>query len=102
MTLFRWRSRYLENYSSGDILVEAGTADEARALAIAAFEKHVRESRLFLRPDEHDRALDEDERESYERYWQTFQADIAEEPAIIESGAVFIARVALYSSQFID
>lgn len=41
MTMFVWRSKTLENYAQGHIIVEAPGAPEARCKALAEFEKYL-------------------------------------------------------------
>lgn len=41
MSLFYWRSKTLENYAKGHIIVEAPGAPEARHKALAEFEKYL-------------------------------------------------------------
>lgn len=83
MKLFHWYSKYLQNYSRGDIVIMAATVEEAREKAIKDFEANYDE-RHFITPDDEDR----DENMHYHR--KIIDNDIAKEPFVLEDGVIFI------------
>ena len=87
MPMYMWRSRYLAHYGRGYIFADAPSVEEARALALAKFEPHVREHRLFAyegwKPDE-------DDLEDIERHLGLLKDELAEEPAVITNDALFV------------
>lgn len=89
VTLYRWNSEYLKNYSLGDILVAALDVETARNQARALFEKHV-VGRYFWMFQSWNLSLDEDDQECMDRYRALFEEDISAEPEVSELNAFFI------------
>ena len=85
MKLYKWSSKYLENYAKGNIIVMAENAEFARDNARQAQIEHMRDRYDYLD------ASDPDDAGMLETYRLTFERDIQVEPEVIESGVVLIS-----------
>lgn len=86
MILFRWTSEALRNYAPGDIIVMAPDVRRARLKAQSAFISFFCDMWGY---DEND--MDEWESDLLNEKLDLLDADLAAEPAIVETGAVCIS-----------
>jgi len=86
MKMYRWKSEYLKNYGSGDIIVCAPSVEYARELASAEFEKKYKERYLWMYQDDLLSFLEKDpeEKEYYLEREEIFKNDISADPEIME------------------
>jgi len=89
MPMYHWsKCEVLRNYASGDILVDAISAEDARSLARLDFEKFLRTrySYEFYEGE----PLDDDSAQNLQRYRDQLETDLSATPTVITRGAVFI------------
>lgn len=88
MALYHWsRSEALKGYASGDIIVMADTLHEAREKAITHIHDWLKENRSWWYASDGTLDLEGDE---YDKFLQMLQRDLEDEPAIVETGTIFI------------
>lgn len=83
--LYRWSSRYLRNYSNGDIIVMAASVDEARRLATEEYNRYdrVRYEWEYYEEFEADSSI--------ASRLEIFQKDIAADPDVVNPAVLFIS-----------
>lgn len=85
MNLYKWKSKYLEVYKKGDIIVMAESVEFARDSARQAFMAHVNDRYDYLDTN------DPNDAGMLETYRLMFERDIGVEPEVIEKGVVLVA-----------
>lgn len=89
MNLYHWNvSEALKNYAPGDIIVMAESVEKARIKARVQIEIFLTLAREWWY-SAHGQ-LDPDSREDHSEFLRKFEQDIAHEPDLVESGAIFI------------
>lgn len=80
MKTFVWKSRYLEQYASGSIVVNAKTVEDARKKVISYFDKHDREENEW----NYQSHCDEDDKKDINSRLNILKEDISTNPQIID------------------
>lgn len=82
MQLFHWRSKALQNYSLGDLVVCAENIEQAREKLRASFDAYLRAEPDYL--------FYLDDTEDLDRLKALFEADLAAAPRPTPFGALYI------------
>lgn len=78
--IYRWDSKLLQNYGTGDLIASADSADEARAKLRAALDEWLKEHRKWEWAQAHGTWGGEIDTEPLDRSRELFEKDIAAEP----------------------